>query len=705
MRVWPGAPYPLGATYDGSGVNFALFSAHATAVELCLFDTASAAVERVRIPLTERTDLVWHAYLPDVGPGERYGYRVSGPWEPARGHRFNPRKLLLDPYARELGRPFRWHTALLSVRPGGDPDGPPDPADSGATAPLALVPDDVRARFDWQGDRAPGTPWEDTVIYELHVKGFSALNRAIPADLRGTYLGLGSEPAIQHLVDLGVTAVELMPVHAHADEWRLVHAGLVNYWGYNTLAFFVPDARFATGQAADRAAGEFKAMVRSLHAAGIEVILDVVYNHTAEGDERGPTVSLRGVDNASYYRLDPASPARYQNFAGTGNALDMRSPRALQLVMDSLRYWVNEMHVDGFRFDLASVLARESDDVDPRSGFCRAVLQDPVLSRVKLIAEPWDAGAGGYRVGGFPTGWSEWNDRYRNTVRRFWRGDRGTLPDMPTRLAGSSDLYQWSGRSPTASINFVTSHDGFTLADLVAYEERHNRANGEDNQDGERYNLSWNSGAEGETDDPAIRTLRERRRRNFLLTLLVSMGVPMISGGDEMGRSQGGNNNAYCHDSPGNWTPWDLDEASASFLRFVQSAVALRRSQPALRRRRFLAGRDGDRHDVLWLGPDGREMTDTAWSDLERRTLGMLLDGDAINERDARGHADQGDTLLVLLNADWRDVPFVLPAHASGIAWETLLDTAHPDSRAQHHATGSAVTLVAHSSQVLRLRA
>ena len=526
---------------------------------------------------------MWHGYVPDVRPGQLYGYRVHGPWDPLSGHRFNPARLVLDPYARQLGRALRWNAVLVGARLSGETEASPDTADSAPFAPLAMVPDpDAATVFEWRGDRAPRTPWRDTLIYELHVKGFTALNNAIPAPVRGTYLGVASEPSIDHLKGLGVTAVELMPIQARADEWRLVQAGLVNYWGYNTLAFFAPDHRFATDRSPARAVDEFKTMVRSLHAAGLEVILDVVYNHTAEGDETGPTLSLRGIDNASYYRLDPHEPGRYQNFAGTGNTLDTRSPAALQLVLDSLRYWVEDMHVDGFRFDLATVLARQSDEVDTGSGFCQAALQDPVLSRVKLIAEPWDIGPDGYHVGGFPAGWSEWNDQYRNTVRRFWSGERGAFGDLPTRLAGSSDLYRdrSAGRRPTASINAVTTHDGFTLADLVAYNERHNDANGENNQDGERHNLSWNSGVEGETDFPAVLELRQRRRRNFLLTLMVSLGVPMLSGGDELGRTQRGNNNAYCHDSALTWTRWSLDDDAKAFLRFVQSVAELRRTQP-----------------------------------------------------------------------------------------------------------------------------
>ena len=705
MRVRPGAPRPLGASFDGEGVNFAIFSAHATAVELCLFDRSEDPVERARLPLLERTNLVWHTYVPGVNPGQLYGYRVFGPWAPDEGHRFNPSKLLLDPYARVLGRPLTWHRSLMSVLEGAADTPLPDPADSAAFAPLAAVPNAVHAApFDWRDDAPPRTPWEDTVIYEAHVKGFSALNTAVPADLRGTFLGLAAGPSIQHLKELGVTAVELMPVHLHADEPRLVALGLVNYWGYNTLGYFVPDERFATGGDPGRAVSEFKTMVRALHNAGIEVILDVVYNHTAEGDEFGPTLSLRGIDNRSYYRLDPERPARYRNFAGTGNTLDLRSHVTLALVMDSLRYWVEEMHVDGFRFDLASILARESEGFDSQSGFLRAVHQDPVLSKVKLIAEPWDATAEGYRLGRFPETWSEWNDRYRNTVRRFWSGQPNVLPDLPTRIAGSSDLYEAAGRQPTASINMVTSHDGFTLADLVAYDERHNDANGERSADGERENFSWNSGVEGATDDPDVGALRDQRRRSLLVTLFTSLGVPMLCGGDEMGRSQQGNNNAYCHDSPMTWTPWALDADGLSFLAFVKSLVALRRTQPVLRRRRFLAGRVGSAADVLWLAPTGQEMTSRDWADPSRRTLGILFDGAEIRERDTAGEPVVGDTLLVILCAESVTTPFVLPAYRLVSEWEIVIDTADPVTTGTRFAGGATLDLAAHSAIVLRAR-
>jgi glycogen operon protein len=671
MRVWPGSPSPLGATWDGSGVNFALFSEHATNVQLCLFPTADAEMEQVCVPLAWRTDRVWHAYLPDARPGMFYGYRVFGPWDPARGHRFNPAKVLLDPYARIIGRPMTWHPSLFAHSAGTDGDGPPELTDSAPYAPLGAI---TEPAFTWGDDRPPRTPWHQTVIYELHVKGMTARHPGVPAELRGTYLGLATAPVIEHLLALGVTAVELMPVHYHADEWAVADRGQTNYWGYNTLSYFAPDVRFATSRRALDAAREFKMMVRALHTAGLEVILDVVYNHTAEGDHRGPTLSFRGIDNATYYRLEPGRASRYQDFTGCGNTLNMQSPQVLQLMMDSLRYWVEEMHVDGFRFDLAAALARELYAVDRLSAFFDVVQQDPVISRVKLIAEPWDVGEGGYHVGNFPPGWAEWNGKYRDAVRRAWRGDAGILPELATRLAGSSDLYGPSGRQPHASINFVTAHDGFTLADLVSYSEKHNEANGENNRDGESNNFSSNGGVEGRTTDPAVLELRARQRRNFLVTLLVSQGVPMLSGGDELGRTQHGNNNAYCHDSELSWTAWDLRAETRAFLEFVRLLIAFRASNPVLRRQTFLNGRRPDVADVLWLRPEGGEMTDADWHDPSRYALGMLFDGDAILETDPHGRRIVGDTLLVLFNTGDEDVTFTLPVREAH-TWVLEIDT------------------------------
>jgi glycogen operon protein len=700
MRAWPGSPYPLGATWDGSGVNFALVSEHATHVELCLFDAPGTTVERVRVPLLDRTNGVWHVYLPDVGPGQLYGYRVSGPWDPASGMRFNPAKVLLDPYARAIGREVIQHPSLYAFAAGTDGDGPANPADSAPYAPLGLV---IADAFRWGADRPPSIRWPDTVIYELHVKGFTQQIPRLDDDLRGTYLGLASEPAIAHLKKIGVTAVELLPVHAHADERDLVARGLVDYWGYNTVGYFAPDTRFAASREPGGAVRDFKTMVRALHDAGLEVILDVVYNHTAEGNHVGPTLSWRGIDNVTYYRLDPARRSRYEDFTGCGNTLNMQSPFVLQLVMDSLRYWVQEMHVDGFRFDLASALARERYEVDRLSAFFDVIAQDPVISRVKLIAEPWDAGEGGYQVGNFPPGWTEWNGQYRDAVRRFWRGDAGMLPELATRVAGSSDLYGPSGRRPHASVNFVTAHDGFTLADLVAYNDKHNDANGEGNRDGESNNFSSNYGIEGPTDDPAIVELRQRQQRNFLLTLLVSLGVPMISGGDELGRTQHGNNNAYCQDSPLSWTDWQMTPDRVALLAFVKRLVALRAAQPVLRRRTFLGGSRSGTSDVQWLRSDAVEMTDADWDDRERRALGILLDGDHIMDRGARGESIQGETLLIWFNAGTADVICTLPTLASSDGtWQRLIDTAEPRDFGDTHAGGETWTLRAHSGAVFK---
>jgi glycogen operon protein len=684
-------------------VNFAIFSEHATRVELCLFESADAEVESVTIPLPEQTDMVWHGYLPDVHPGQLYGYRVHGPYAPQRGHRFNHAKLVMDPYAKVVGRAARWHEALFGFRVGSRDDTQPDGRDSAPYAPLAAVLDPA---FTWGDDRPLKTPWHETLIYELHVKGFTELHPQIHEPLRGTYLGLASEPAIRHLTSLGVTAVELMPVHFHNDEWHLVQRGLRNYWGYNTLSYFAPDVRYAIASSPLEAVREFKMMVRALHAAGLEVILDVVYNHTAEGNHLGPTLSLRGIDNSSYYRLQPNDLRFYQDFTGTGNTLNMRSPRVLQLIMDSLRYWVLEMHVDGFRFDLASALARELHAVDKLGAFFDIIHQDPVLSQVKLIAEPWDLGEGGYQVGNFPTKWTEWNGKYRDAVRRFWRGDPGTVSELATRLAGSSDLYEQSGRRPYASINFVTAHDGFTLTDLVSYNEKHNEANGENNQDGEPHNLSWNCGVEGPTDDKNILALRERQRRNLMATLLMSVGVPMISGGDEMGRTQRGNNNAYCQDSDISWTSWHLAPADKDFLVFTRRLIEIWKKYPVLRRRKFFLGRrirGADVLDIQWLDPSGDEMTDETWSSPDVRCLGVRLNGDAIDAVDERGERIVGDTLVLLLNGGDEPIPFVLPSTVSFQRWETLVDTTDPWQPSQRLRAGDQYPLQGRSMAVLRL--
>jgi isoamylase len=657
-------------------VNFAVFSAHATKVELCLFDSPDATRESERIALPEQTDQVWHGFLPDARPNQIYGYRVHGPFEPAAGHRFNPNKVVMDPYAKSVARTIRWTDEMFGYEVGhADADLSLDGRDNAPYAPLAAVVDPA---FTWGDDRPPRTPWHNTVIYEMHVRGFSKLHPAIPETLRGTYEGLTTEPALDHLRKLGVTAVELMPVHHHTRDRHLEERGLTNYWGYNSFGYFAPERRLAASRTPAGAVREFKRMVRALHDAGLEVILDVVYNHTAEGNHLGPTLSLKGIDNASYYRLVGDNARYYMDFTGCGNTLNMQSPQVLQLIMDSLRYWVQEMHVDGFRFDLASALARELFDVDRLGAFFDIIHQDPVLSHVKLIAEPWDLGQGGYQVGNFPVLWTEWNGKYRDSVRRFWRGDGGTVSELATRLAGSNDLYAHSGRQPYASINFITAHDGFTLHDLVSYNEKHNDANLEDNRDGESNNLSWNCGVEGPTDDPEIRALRERQKRNFLATLLLSQGVPMISHGDEIGRTQRGNNNAYCQDNELTWINWDFDDDKRTLLNFTTRLMQLRMSQPTLRRRRYFQGRSirgGGVKDITWLTPDGHEMNDEAWNADFVRSLGMLLSGSAIEELSERGEPVLGETLLVLLNAHSDKVPFTLPPLDGDQRWLRVFDT------------------------------
>jgi isoamylase len=685
------------------GVNFALFSAHATKVELCLFDSLESTHESRRIPLPEQTDMVWHGFLPDARPNQLYGYRVHGPYEPQHGHRFNPNKVVMDPYAKAAPRAVRARDEMFGYSMG-DPqeDLSFDGRDNAAYAPLAAVIDPA---FTWGEDRPPRTPWHETVIYEMHVKGFSRLLPPIPQHQRGTYEALTTEAAIEHFAKLGVTAIELMPVHHQAYERQLEEKGLTNYWGYNSLGFFAPERRLAASRSPAGAVREFKRMVRALHAAGLEVILDVVYNHTAEGNHLGPTLSLKGIDNASYYRLSPENPRYYIDFTGCGNTLNMQSPQVLQLIMSSLRYWVLEMHVDGFRFDLASALARELYDVDRLAAFFDIIHQDPVLSQVKLIAEPWDLGQGGYQVGNFPVRWTEWNGKYRDSVRRFWRGDGGVVSELATRLSGSNDLYAQSGRRPYASINFITAHDGFTLHDLVTYNEKHNEANLEDNRDGENNNLSWNCGAEGPTDDPRILEIRERQRRNFLATLLLSQGVPMISHGDELGRTQRGNNNAYCQDNELTWIDWDLTDAERDLFDFTARLIRLRRSQPVLRRRKYFQGRSiRGVKDVAWLAPDGREMTDDAWNAESMRSLGMLLAGDAIEEVDERGRPVAGDTLLVLLNAHHEKVAFTLPPlDADHRQWLRIIDTIHPRIAERPYKGGGRYPLQGRSLAVFRM--
>lgn len=682
MRVWPGRSYPLGATWDGGGVNFALFSEHATKVELCLFDSIEVTQESQRIVLPEHTDQVWHAYLPDVLPDQLYGYRVHGSYKPDKGHRFNPNKIVLDPYAKAIGRDLKWDDSLFGYQIG-DPeeDLSFDPRDNAPHAPLAAVIDQA---FTWGDDRPPHTPWHKTLIYEVHVKGFTRRLPGVPEKYQGTYAGLASDAAIRHLKELNVTAVELLPVHHHVDERHLTEKGLSNYWGYNTLAFFAPDLRYATAQEPRQMVQQFKMMVRALHAAGIEVILDVVYNHTAEGNQMGPTLSMRGVDNASYYCLSPEDPRYYMDFTGCGNTLNMTHPRVLQFLMDSLRYWVLQMHVDGFRFDLASTLARELFEVNKLGAFFDIIHQDPVLSQVKLIAEPWDVGPGGYQVGNFPVLWTEWNGKYRDSIRRFWKGDGGTLGEVATRLAGSSDLYEQGGRRPYASINFITCHDGFTLQDLVSYNEKHNEANGEENRDGTNENYSWNCGVEGPTEDPGIQALRERQKRNLMATLLLSQGVPMICGGDELSHTQNGNNNAYCQDNELTWLNWESNPQQQEFLDFVKKVTKLFTEQPVFQRRKFFHGRSirgSGVTDISWFEPSGKDMSDEAWDAKDHRCLGVRLAGDQIGDVDERGHPIVGDTLLLLLNAHHEAIPFALPATKSRLGWECLLDTAQSSNQ------------------------
>jgi isoamylase len=669
VEVWPGSAYPLGATFDGSGTNFALFSEVAEKVELCLFDDDGA---ETRVELTEVDAFVWHGYLPTVQPGQRYGYRVHGPWDPAQGLRCNPNKLLLDPYAKATAGDIDWDQSLF----GYDFDDP-DSRNDDDSAPHMVLGVVINPFFDWEGDRPLGIPYNESVIYEAHVKGLTQLNPEVPEDLRGTYAGLAHPTVTEHLTRLGVTAIELMPVHEFVQDNTLLEKGLRNYWGYNTLSFFAPNAPYASGYEDPARRGqqvqEFKAMVKAMHAAGIEVILDVVYNHTAEGNHLGPTLSFKGIDNPAYYRLVEDDQQYYMDYTGTGNSLNVRHPHSLQLIMDSLRYWVLEMHVDGFRFDLAATLAREFYDVDRLATFFELVQQDPVVSQVKLIAEPWDVGPGGYQVGNFPPQWTEWNGAYRDAVRDFWRGERN-LGELASRLAGSSDFYEHSGRRPVASINFVTAHDGFTLRDLVSYEQKHNEANGEDNNDGESHNRSWNHGVEGPTDDENVLALRARDQRNLLATLLLSQGVPMLAHGDELGRTQDGNNNTYAQDSEISWIHWD--RADQPLVEFVAAVLRLRRDHPTFRRRRFFTGtsvRAGERlNDIVWLHPSGEPMSDDDWEG--GQTLGMYLNGDGIAGSDARGERITDDHFLLYFNADG-DVEATLPSDEYAPAWDVVIDT------------------------------
>lgn len=696
MQTWPGSAYPLGATFDGSGTNFALFSEGAERVELCLFDEQGI---ETRIDVVEVDAFVWHAYVPNIQPGQRYGYRVHGPFDPANGLRFNPAKLLLDPYAKAVEGRIAWGQPVYGYT-FGEPDSRND-EDSAADMMKGVV---VNPYFDWAGDRRPDTPYSETLIYEAHVRGLTQRHPAIPDDMRGTYSALAHPAIIDHLLTVGVTAIELMPVHQFVDDAVLAEKGLSNYWGYNTISFFAPHNRYAATGERGQQVQEFKGMVRALHAAGIEVILDVVYNHTAEGNHLGPTLSMRGIDNAAYYKLDEDDRRFYTDYTGTGNSLNVRNPHSLQLIMDSLRYWVLDMHVDGFRFDLASALAREFYDVDRLSAFFELVQQDPVVSQVKLIAEPWDVGPGGYQVGNFPPQWTEWNGKYRDTVRDFWRGEPQALGEFASRLTGSADLYEHSGRRPVASVNFVTAHDGFTLRDLVSYNDKHNDANGEEGRDGADDNRSYNFGVEGPTDDPAVLTLRARQQRNFLTTLLLSQGVPMLLHGDEIGRTQGGNNNGYAQDNETTWMDWDA--ADRPLLEFTAALARLRRDHPTFRRRRFFEGRPvretGDAlPDIAWLRPDGTLMRPEDWDSGFGRAIGVFLNGAGISERDRRGEAIRDRHFIVLFNAGDDIIDFHIPVVEHSPHWEVVVDTSGERADSQPVKPGDVVRLEAKSTIVL----
>lgn len=698
MEVWPGRQYPLGATFDGTGTNFALFSEVAEKVELCLLNDDGS---ETRIDMPEMDGFVWHCYLPTAQPGQRYGFRVHGPNDPSKGQRCNPNKLLLDPYAKAVSGQIDWDPALYGYQMGA-----PDKINNDDSAPHMFWGVVINPFFDWAGDHSPRTPYADSVIYEAHVKGLTKLHPEIPENQQGTYAGLAHPAVIDHLTRLGITAIELMPVHQFVQDNTLLDKGLRNYWGYNTIGFFAPHNEYSAFGDRGQQVQEFKAMVKAMHAAGIEVILDVVYNHTAEGNHLGPTLSFRGIDNAAYYRLVDGKPEFYMDYTGTGNSLNVRNPHSLQLLMDSLRYWVTEMHVDGFRFDLAATLAREFYDVDRLSTFFELVQQDPIVSQVKLIAEPWDIGPGGYQVGNFPPQWTEWNGKYRDTVRDFWRGQPAILGEFASRLTGSSDLYEHSGRRPVASINFVTSHDGFTLNDLVSYNEKHNQANLENNNDGESHNRSWNCGVEGPTDDPAILALRTRQRRNFIATLLLSQGVPMLLHGDEMARTQNGNNNAYCQDSPLTWVDWlGADEG---LVEFTASVARLRKHHPTFRRRRFFDGRPVRRGegeplpDIVWLTPGGEAMTDEDWGSGFGRSVGVFLNGNGIRGRDTRGNRVVDDSFLLLFNGHDQALDFVLPPAEYAAAWQPVIDTNGMSGEQPRIPAGNKVTVVDKGMVVLQ---
>lgn len=671
QKIWPGKPYPLGATWDGNGVNFALFSENAKEVELCLFDRNISEKEVAKIKFFEQTDMVWHAYLPDIRPGQLYGYRVYGSDDPKSGNKFNPSKLLIDPYAKAISGTIKWDDSLFGT----------NNEDSAPRIPKCLVTDDT---FDWAGDSFPKIPWHNTIIYELHVKGFTKLNYKVPAEQRGTYAGLSNPKVLEYLKSLGITAVELMPIHHFVSEKHLADNGLTNYWGYNSIAYFSPDSRYSSSGIYGEQVREFKNMVKALHREKIEVILDVVYNHTGEGNHLGPTLSFRGIDNISYYRLNKNDKNLYIDYTGCGNSLNMTHPRVLQLIMDSLRYWVSEMHVDGFRFDLASTLARELHEVDKLGAFFDIIHQDPVLSQVKLIAEPWDLGEGGYQVGNFPVLWAEWNGKYRDNIRRYWKGDNGQVSELAYRLTGSSDLYEQTGKKPYASINFVTCHDGFTLKDLVTYEKKRNEENGENNRDGNDNNLSWNCGFEGITDDEKINNIRSKQRRNMMASLILSQGIPMILSGDETGRTQFGNNNAYCQDNEISWLNWDESTIDMGFLEFTKYLIKIRKNHPILRRRKFFSGRkinNSNVKDIVWLTPDGFEMTDNDWHNGGSKCFGLKLNGDSIDELDEKGNKIVDDKFLLLLNSFHESINFVIPSFGKNTKWELILDTTSQDGK------------------------
>jgi glycogen operon protein len=699
VKIWPGAPYPLGATHDGSGTNFSVFSEVATRVELCLFDDAG---KQTCVDLPEMTAFCWHGYLPNIGPGQRYGYRVHGPWDPEAGHRCNPAKLLLDPYGKAVEGEVQWNEAVFPYH-FNEPETSKNELDSAPFMPKSVV---TSPYFDWAHDRYPRTPWHETIIYEVHVKGFTQRHPGVPENLRGTYAGLAHPAAIKHLKELGVTAVELLPVHQFVHDSLLNERGLRNYWGYNSISYLAPHNAYASGGQLGQQLQEFKQMVRTLHDEGIEVILDVVYNHTAEGNHLGPMLSMKGIDNAAYYRVVADNPRYYMDYTGTGNSLNMRHPHVLQLIMDSLRFWHLEMHVDGFRFDLASTLARELHDVDRLSAFFDIIQQDPVLSQVKLIAEPWDVGEGGYQVGNFPPLWSEWNGKYRDVVRDFWRGTDQTLGDFANRLTGSSDLYALTGRRPYASINFITAHDGFTLRDLVSYNDKHNEANGEDNNDGANDNNSWNCGVEGDTDREDVNALRSRQQRNFLTTLLLSVGVPMLCGGDELGRTQRGNNNAYCQDNELSWYDWDA--VDDGLYAFVTRVIEFRAEHPVFKRRRWFVGhslRGENVSDIGWFKHDGEQMTEQDWQSGFARTLGVFLNGKAIPTPDERGEPIVDDSFYILFNAHFEAMNFKLPQCPWGDRWVKVIDTNRPvpDLREHHQfRAGEELPVEAYAMVVLR---